>query len=66
MAKTIMITELTKLILSILIVGGIIFAVITAKTDAIQALVGLSGAIIGYYFRDVQQGLTGMIRGKQS
>jgi hypothetical protein len=49
-----MLREITKLVLGVIIVGATVYAVITTPdSTAVQYLIGISGVIIGYYFKDV-------------
>jgi len=48
--------EITKLILGIIIVGGAVYAALY-QPSAFEALIGLAGAVIGYYFKDITGGI---------
>ena len=53
-----MVKELTKLILGVLVVGGTVWAVLADPNSiSLQYLVGISGVVIGYYFKDVTGGI---------
>ena len=47
-----MLKETTKLALSIIIVGGAVYAAFV-NPEAFKYLIGLAGLIIGYYFKDI-------------
>lgn len=53
-----MIKEITKLALGVIVVGGTVWAVLVDPNSiSLQYLVGISGVIIGYYFKDVTGGI---------
>lgn len=56
--------EITKLILGIIIVGGTILAVFY-RPEQLNYLVGLSGLIIGYYFKDITGGFSEIFKGNR-
>lgn len=60
-----MLKELTKLILGIIIVGGAVYAALY-QPSALEALVGLAGLVIGYYFKDITGGFSAAFGGKQN